>query len=487
MGDFDWWIGEQPAFDPYMRKLKAYYYDQAARRKEGVVLTAKVKTFIPGTSVEDVEKGQCPDINPVPWQTDISISWRSWAYLKEDQLKDAGYLIRYLVNTVSKNGNLLLNVSPKPDGTIPEDQEKILLQIGDWLKVNGDAIYRTRPWVFFGEGPTREKGGSFQESSVTYQDGDVRYTVKGDVLYVISMVTPRKPLVLKLLGERKSPSLVVKSVEAVDSGAKVKWNRNAASLVIRSPKMSGTLPVAFKVTLSGNKLGRLELETATNAVKVTGELQNYGEKPVEPEVVLMADGRKFTSMPVSVGGKTSSKIEMVFKAEKPGVYDLGLFGAGETLAGRLATLPVLNLSGVWLFHKGDQDAWKNPNAEEEGWEKVILPDTWEHHSQYTEDNVYGWYRLHFYVPAEWKGHDLKLPIGKIDDCDITYVNGQEVGRTGVFPPKFKTAWGDERHYIISAKNVKFGGDNVVAVRVFDGTGYGGLYDGPLGPVEAVQK
>ena len=488
MGDFDWWIGEQPAFDPYIRKLKAYYYDQAARRKEGVVLTAKVKTFIPGTSVEDVEKGQCPDINPVPWQTDISISWRSWAYLKDDQLKDAGYLIRYLVNTVSKNGNLLLDIGPKPDGTIPEEQEKILLQIGDWLKVNGDAIYETRPWVAFGEGPTREKGGSFQESSVVYQDGDVRYTLKGDALYVIAMVPPRKPLVLELLGTKASPAVGVKDVSLLgDDNAKVEWKRDAKALVLTVPKLEGSLPVVFKVTLSGVKLGRLRSKASGSTVTVTAEIQNYGEKAVSHDVVLWVNGKSTASGSVSVGAKTSVEVTRTFQSDRPGLFKLGLTCVGVILPGESVSLPLLDLSGLWLFHKGDQETWKEIKTPEMDWEKVTLPDNWEHHSQYTEDNVYGWYRLHFTVPAEWKGHDLKLPMGKIDDCDITYVNGQEVGRTGTFPPKFKTAWGDERHYIIPSKNVKFGGDNVIAIRVFDGTGNGGLYDGPLGPVEAVQK
>ncbi|HTC19245.1 MAG TPA: alpha-L-fucosidase, partial [bacterium] len=123
---FDWWIGETPAFEPYLRKFAAYYYDRAAQWGEGVVLNTKDKAFVPGTAVQDVEKGKLPGINPVAWQTDTSVSWRSWAFLKDDQLKDSGYLIRTLIDAVSKNGNLLLDIGPAPDGTIPEGQEKVL-------------------------------------------------------------------------------------------------------------------------------------------------------------------------------------------------------------------------------------------------------------------------------------------------------------------------------------------------------------------------
>jgi alpha-L-fucosidase len=488
MGDFDWWIGEQPAFDPFIQKLKAYYYNQAARRKEGVVLTAKVKTFIPGTSLEDVEKGQISDINPVAWQTDTSISWRSWAYLKDDpRYKDAGYLIRYLINTVSKNGNLLLNISPKPDGTIPEEQEKILLQIGAWLKVNGEAIYGTRPWTTFGEGPTQEKGGSFQEASVTYRDGDVRYTRKGDGLYAISLVAPKKPIALGMLGRKESPSLEVLSVEQIGSNAKVEWKRDGKALVLRPAKTEGDLPVVFKLTLSGTKLGRLHLDAASTSVTVTAELQNYGKQSFASEATLTLDGKETSATPVTVRAQSSLEIGLVYKSEKPGVFRLGVACDGETIPGLLATLPSIDLTGTWLFNKGDQDAWKKMSASEDGWEKVMIPDTWENHSKYMGDHVYGWYRKHFTVPAEWKGHDLKLPMGKIDDCDTTYVNGQKVGSGGKFPPDFQTAWSDLRHYIVPAKVVNFGGDNVVAIRVYNHTGDGGLYSGPLGPVEAIQK
>ncbi|HVZ79502.1 MAG TPA: alpha-L-fucosidase, partial [bacterium] len=124
---FDWWIGEAPAFKSYIPKFAAYYYDRAKQRNQQVVLNLKDKAFVPGTAVQDVEKGKLPGINPAPWQTDTSVSWKSWAYLKDDSLKDKGYLVRSLIDTVSKNGNLLLDIGPAPDGTIPEAQEKVLL------------------------------------------------------------------------------------------------------------------------------------------------------------------------------------------------------------------------------------------------------------------------------------------------------------------------------------------------------------------------
>lgn len=488
MGDFDWWIGEQPAFDPHFRRILAYYYDQPYAQKEGVVLTAKEKTFVPGATVGDVEKGQRAGIQILPWQTDTSISWRSWAYLTNDQLKDAPYLVRTLINTVSKNGNLLLNVGPRPDGTIPEEEEKILLQIGGWLGVNGEGIYGTRPWVASGEGPTVEKGGAFQESDATYRQGDVRYTVKGNALYVFSMVAPRGKLALRLLGRQASPGLEVLSVTSLQDGSPVEWKRDDQALTFRGLRALGTLPTAYKVTLSGTKLGRLRTEADGGAVTVSAELRNYDDLPVTVRTALRVNGEAATlSAPGTVPGGSAIEVQRVFAPGTPGVYALGLSDERENVPPVAVTLPAMDLSGVWAFHKGDDPGWKKPALSDEDWEKVTLPDAWEHHSNYTNDNVYGWYRLRVTVPAEWRGHDLALPLGKIDDCDISYFNGKEVGRTGAFPPSFQGAWNVERRYVVPAKWVRFGAENVIAIRVFDATGGGGLYAGPLGPVEAVAK
>jgi beta-galactosidase len=104
-----------------------------------------------------------------------------------------------------------------------------------------------------------------------------------------------------------------------------------------------------------------------------------------------------------------------------------------------------------------------------------LPAHWEEHSNYTEDNVYGWFRREIIVPAEWKGKDIILDMGMIDDVDATYFNGEPVGSTGLFPPDYQTAWNKPRLYTVRSKFIKYGKKNLVAVRVFDGYGPGGIY------------
>src|SRR5581483_7007199 len=124
---FDWWTGERDICRAYLKKFMAYYYDRAAQWKETVVVNTKDHAYVPGTAVMDVERGGLPDIDERFWQTDTSISWGSWCYVQNDSYKDARLLLHTLIDTVSKNGTLLLNIGPKSDGALPEESEKALL------------------------------------------------------------------------------------------------------------------------------------------------------------------------------------------------------------------------------------------------------------------------------------------------------------------------------------------------------------------------
>lgn len=132
-------------------------------------------------------------------------------------------------------------------------------------------------------------------------------------------------------------------------------------------------------------------------------------------------------------------------------------------------------AGQWRFQPGDDPTWKEPGLDDEAWQTVRLPATWEAHSNYTADNVYGWYRRHLEIPAAWRGREVLLLLGKIDDVDETFVNGVKVGGMGSFPPTFRTAWDKVRRYRVPAGLLKGGGLDVVAVRCFDAQYSGGLY------------
>ena len=182
---FDWWI-EQEVFKPYLRKFLAYYYNRAHQWGEDVVVTYKHDAFAFGTAVLDVERGHYNEIKPFAWQSCTSIGRKSWGYTKDNEFKCAGEILQELADVVSKNGNMLLNIGPKPDGTITDEEESVLHDIGRWLGINGEAIYGSRPWHYYGEGSAVTADGAFSDQKrKEYTSADVRYTVNKDKIYAI--------------------------------------------------------------------------------------------------------------------------------------------------------------------------------------------------------------------------------------------------------------------------------------------------------------
>jgi alpha-L-fucosidase len=188
---FDWWVG-QPDFRTHLARFATYYYNQAAEQHQPVALFYKLSAMADGSATLDVERGALAGIRSQPWQTDTSLSNASWGYVEGDTYKTPEVVVHQLVDVVSKNGNLLMNVGPKPDGTIPEGAAKTLLAVGAWLKVNGESIYDTRPWRLYGEGPTQIEAGQFHDSETKpYTAEDFRFTTKGDALYAIELAWPK--------------------------------------------------------------------------------------------------------------------------------------------------------------------------------------------------------------------------------------------------------------------------------------------------------
>nr|MDA8216607.1 alpha-L-fucosidase [Dehalococcoidales bacterium] len=184
---FDWWIG-QPAMRPAVTRFAAFYYNYAAAHGYTGVINFKDYAIDYPAAVQDFERGQQDHIVPQHWQTDTSISNKSWGYIEHDTFKTPDFLVRQLVDIVSKNGNLLLNFGPRSDGTIPDEVQTTLRAMGAWLKVNGEAIYGTTPWTTFGEGPTKVEAGAFHDTDTKpYTPEDFRFTAKGSTVYAIGM------------------------------------------------------------------------------------------------------------------------------------------------------------------------------------------------------------------------------------------------------------------------------------------------------------
>jgi len=227
--DFCW---HEEEFEPYRRQTAAYYYNQAIDWGKGVVLNYKDK-FPDGTAVFDIERGKLDGLREDYWQTDTSISRRSWGYIEDDEFRTVASLVHDLVDIVSKNGNLLLNVGPRPDGTIPEGYASGLLGLGEWLWVNGEAIYGTRHWRSYGEGPTRVPEARFNEQEqAPYTERDIRFTVKGDKLYAICLGWPEREWKIQSLGASAGK---VTAVSMIGCAEPITWSQGADGLTVKRP------------------------------------------------------------------------------------------------------------------------------------------------------------------------------------------------------------------------------------------------------------
>jgi alpha-L-fucosidase len=246
---FDWWVG-QPDFRSRLERFATYYYNHGAAQHQPVVLFYKLNDMADGSATLDLERGGLGDIRKQSWQTDTSLSNGSWGYIEHDTYKSPEVVIHQLADVVSKNGNLLMNVGPRPDGTIPEGAAKTLLAVGTWLKVNGDAIYGTRPWRQFGEGPTKFEAGSFHDTeSKPYTAEDYRFTTKDGALYAIELGWPKDgEAIIHALGSGVGTREVA-SVELLGSTAPLTFEQKLDGLHIHVPAQpAGQYAYAYRIT-----------------------------------------------------------------------------------------------------------------------------------------------------------------------------------------------------------------------------------------------
>jgi alpha-L-fucosidase len=234
---FDWWI-EQTVFQPYLQRFAAHYYNRGLEWGKGVAINYKNKSFTEKSAILDIERGQLKDIRPMLWQNDTSVSKNSWGYIQHHDYKTGTSIIHDLIDVVSKNGALLLNIGPRPDGTIPEPEQAILVEIGRWLAINGEAIYDTRPWKVYGEGPTEVFEGGFTDTKrAAFTSRDIRYTTKGDTVYAILLGWPETGEAT--IGWLRAGSPLypgeIQSVTLLGSAEPLQWSRDASGLKVKLP------------------------------------------------------------------------------------------------------------------------------------------------------------------------------------------------------------------------------------------------------------
>jgi alpha-L-fucosidase len=223
------------------RSMLANFYNGDMSYHNGVlnaVYTCKQPSG--GRWAQDVERGVLDSISPFPWQTDTSIG--DWYYKTGQKYRTGAEVIQMLVDIVSKNGNLLINVVQTPEGDLEADVLKILDDIAAWTPANGEAIYGTRPWKIYGEGPSTVKAnqtkGRFGGLSDTrgYQPTDIRFTSKGNAVYAFCMEPPTDDIRIEAFGKNsKLNDKPIKSVNLLGSKDKIRWRQEDNALVITKP------------------------------------------------------------------------------------------------------------------------------------------------------------------------------------------------------------------------------------------------------------
>lgn len=253
---FDYGL-DKPGFEPLHKEILAYYYNKGLQWNKEVVFqdkNMKYHRFPEDLIVLDIERGRMTDIHPRPWQTDTSIGKISWGYIDDEQYKSSNYLIDELVDIVSKNGCLLLNIGPRADGTLPDEAKAILRDFGTWTSANGEALYDTRPWKVYGEGPTEVATGHHSEKR-NKQSGpeDIRFTQKGDTLYATALGWPSDGVftIESLAKGNPYENRKIKSIELLSGDNKLSWKQQRDALVLKVKGASpGNAAYSFRITFS---------------------------------------------------------------------------------------------------------------------------------------------------------------------------------------------------------------------------------------------
>jgi alpha-L-fucosidase len=339
------------------RSLIAHLYNADAQRHNGkpdVVYTCKQESK--GMWIQDLERGVMAGVRPEPWQTDTSIG--DWYYNQNWKYRGADWVIQMLVDIVSKNGNLLINVVQRPDGSLDPEAEQVLDGMATWIGINGEGIYETRPWLVHGEGPVRAKGGHFGED-FAYTAKDIRFTSKGDqTLYAFALGWPAdRKLVVRSLAKFPEVTAKVTGVRLLGHPGELKWTHDADGLTVQLPEKQPCehavgLKIAvenlrgFKPELAVPPVPVIQPDASGNFALLADEAELHGQKinherqGGQPNIGFWDDAHDWVSWKINVPQPGKFKVTAACAATSPNppfVVEL----AGEKLEGQASQ------TGAW--------------------------------------------------------------------------------------------------------------------------------------------
>ena len=252
---FDWWI-QHSVFKPYLQRLAAFYYNCGKQWGQDVMICYKHDAMMFGTGIMEVERGSLDEPKPYPWQTDTAVARNSWCHTNNLNYKSSNEIIINLIDTISKGGNLLLNVGPKADGSIPDGDRKILEDLAAWMTINGEAIHGSKCWRFFAEGPTRANVGHFQDAEETvYTSEDYRFTANHGAVYAMCLKCPEDGnFTIKSLASATNYHLpvfkgILRNVSILGYDGPLSWHQDTDGLYLTAPQLHSDHPVTIRVAI----------------------------------------------------------------------------------------------------------------------------------------------------------------------------------------------------------------------------------------------
>jgi alpha-L-fucosidase len=248
---FDSWLDIIP--ENYRLKMVAHHFNTAVSRGQKPIVAYKQEDLPANVGMLDIEQGGKKELSPDYWMTDITISYGSWCYTEGQTYKTADLVIRNMIDVWSKKGIVLLNLSPKADGTIPQEQQDVLIALGEWITKHKEAIYETRAYSIYGYGKAKIDDGEFggQSATINYDQNDIRFTLSKDKksLYVFTLGLPAANTKLEISHITNSS---IKNVSVVGSGEELKFSFANNALTFETPdsqnmdKMATVFKVEFE-------------------------------------------------------------------------------------------------------------------------------------------------------------------------------------------------------------------------------------------------